>query len=101
MADLNAIYLTALARCAPEHLVREHVTRDMPRNVVAIGKCAGAMLDGVAGRIKVDHAFAAIPEGYPLPRTNAEVHAGGHPCMTRVSFDAGRALLAFVDAHDD
>jgi glycerate-2-kinase len=99
--DWKAIYLTALAHCAPERLVREHVTRDMPRNVVAIGKCAAAMLDGVASRIKIDHAFAAIPEAYPLPRTNAEVHVGGHPHMTRASFEAGRALLTFVDAHDD
>ena len=73
----------------------------MPRNVVAIGKCAGALLDGVAAVHAIDAAFVAIPEGYPLPRTNAEVHAGGHPQMTPASFAAGRALLAFVEKHDD
>ena len=81
--------------------MRERVTGDMPRNVVAIGKCAGALLDGVAGVHPVEHAFVAVPEGYPPPATRAEVHRGGHPHMTRASFDAGRALLAFVDAHDD
>ena len=96
--DLKAIYLTTLERCAPEKLVRPLVTRDMPRNVVAIGKCAGALLDGLPN---VDRAFVAIPEGYKLPKTNAEVHIGGHPQMTRASFDAGRALLQFVDAHRD
>ncbi len=105
--DLKAIYLTALERCAPELLVREHVTSgastrpEMPRNVVAIGKCAGAMLDGVASVHAIEHAFVAIPEGYRLPGVNAEIHIGGHPQMTRASFDAGRALLAFVDAHPD
>ena len=99
--DLKAIYLTALERCAPERLVRERVTQAMPRNVVAIGKCAGAMLDGVASVHEIESAFVAIPEGYRSPSTRAEVHIGGHPQMTRGSFDAGRALLAFVDAHDD
>ena len=73
----------------------------MPRNVVAIGKCAGALLDGVADVLQIEHAFVAIPAGYRLPRTNADVHIGGHPHMTRASFDAGRALLRFVDQHDD
>jgi hydroxypyruvate reductase len=99
--DLKAIYLTTLERCAPEKLVQRVVARDMPRNVVAIGKCAGALLDGVAEVLDVESAFVAIPEGYRLPKTNAEVHIGGHPQMTRASFEAGRALLQFVDAHRD
>jgi len=99
--DLKAIYLTTLERCAPEKLVQPIVTADMPRNVVAIGKCAGALLDGVAAVHPVERAFVAIPEGYKLPRSNAEVHAGGHPQMTKASFEAGRALLKFVDGHRD
>jgi glycerate-2-kinase len=95
---LKDIYAGALAQCAPELLVREHVRPSMPRNVVAIGKCAGAMLDGVAAVHDVAHAFVAIPDGYKLPATRAEVHRGGHPQMTKESFEAGRALLAFVDA---
>ena len=101
MVDLKAIYLTTLTRCAPEALVRPHVDESMPRNVVAIGKCAGALLDGVASVVKIERAFVAIPEGYKLPRTKAEVHVGGHPHMTRASFDAGRALLQFVDRFND
>lgn len=73
----------------------------MPRNVVAIGKCAGGLLDGVAAVIDVESAFVAIPEGYKLPRTRAEVHVGGHPQMTATTFEAGRALLKFVDEHRD
>ena len=99
--DLKAIYLTTLERCAPDVLVREHVSADMPRNVVAIGKCAGALLDGVASVHAIESAFVAVPEGYPLPGVAADVHVGGHPHYTRASFDAGRALLEYVDAHAD
>lgn len=99
--DLQAIYVTALARCAPAILVARHVNGDLPRNVVAIGKCAGAMLDGVANVHRVDNAFVAIPQGYKLPSTPAEVRIGGHPQMTPESFQAGRALLRFVDSHED
>lgn len=99
--NLKEIYITTLARCAPDVLVRAHVDALMPRNVVAIGKCAGGLLDGVASVIDIESAFVAIPEGYKLPRTSAEVHVGGHPHMTRASFDAGRALLRFVDEHRD
>lgn len=99
--DLKAIYLTTLERCAPEALVPRHVDASMPRNVVAIGKCAGAMLDGVAAAHEIENAFVAMPEGYRRPHAKAEVHLGGHPQMTPASFAAGRALLEFVDAHDD
>jgi glycerate 2-kinase len=99
--NLVKVYLETLARCAPDVLVQRHVHPSMPRNVVAIGKCAGALLDGVAAVHAIDAAFVAIPEGYPLPRTNAEVHIGGHPQMTQASFAAGRALLSFVEKHDD
>lgn len=99
--DLRHVYRETLGRCAPERLVRARVDASMPRNVVAIGKCAGALLDGVAAVHDIAHAFVAVPDGYPLPRTRAEVHVGGHPHMTQASFDAGRALLAFVERHDD
>lgn len=112
MTGLREIYRETLRRCAPERLVARRVPAGAPRNVVAIGKSAGALLDA----IDFDEAFAAIPEGYrhpvdrrrPRRRTNdaartpaLHVATGGHPQMTRNSFDAGRALLDFVDAHDD
>ncbi|MDP9190727.1 MAG: DUF4147 domain-containing protein [Acidobacteriota bacterium] len=99
--NLTRIYLETLARCAPDILVQRQVDPSMPRNVVAIGKCAGSLLDGVAAVHPIEAAFVAVPAGYPLPRSNAEVHVGGHPQMTPASFDAGRALLAFVEKHDD
>ncbi|HEV7765818.1 MAG TPA: DUF4147 domain-containing protein, partial [Thermoanaerobaculia bacterium] len=101
LMSLIDIYLETLARCAPDVLVRKHIDASMPRNVVAIGKCAGPLLDGVATVHEIDAAFVALPEGYPPPRANAETHIGGHPHITRASFAAGRALLDFVDAHDD
>ena len=99
--DLKAIYLTSLARCAPDVIVRSFVGPSMPRNIVSIGKCAGPLLDGVASMLDVENAFVAVPDGYRLPATPAEVHIGGHPQMTAASFDAGRALVTFVRAHRD
>ncbi|HYO76832.1 MAG TPA: DUF4147 domain-containing protein, partial [Thermoanaerobaculia bacterium] len=101
MPDLREIYRRALAACAPEAIVQKHVDASMPRNVVAIGKCAGAMLDGVARVLEIESAFVALPHGYRLPETQADVHLGGHPHITPASFAAGRALLEYVDAHDD
>lgn len=99
--DLKEIYLTSLRLCDPELLVQHAIEPSMPRNVVAIGKCAGALLDGARRVHDVEDAFVAIPEGYRLPTSEAEVHVGGHPHMTAASFVAGRALLEFVRTHDD
>jgi glycerate 2-kinase len=120
--ELLALYLETLAACDPERLMRDAARvegaggraqnddgfscalppppSDLPRNVVAIGKCAGPLLDGFGD---YDAAFVAMPQGYrpPRPAPSALVYRGGHPDMTPASFAAGRALLDFVDAHDD
>jgi hydroxypyruvate reductase len=96
--DLKAIYLGALEQCAPERLVRGVWRTEMPRSVVAIGKCAGALLDGIPD---FDDAFVVVPDGYREPAAKARLYKGGHPEITDASFEAGRALLDFVDAHDD
>lgn len=94
--QLKSIYLRTLDACAPERLI--HPTPDMPRAVVAIGKCAGALRDGLDDDVD---AFVAIPEGYRRPKKRAYVVEGGHPGITPASFAAGRQLLDFVDAHDE
>jgi hydroxypyruvate reductase len=101
MADLLAIYLETLRRCAPEPLVRAAMPDDAPRTVVAIGKCAGPLLDGAAAVYGIQHAFVALPAGYPAPKSRATVVAGGHPDLIPESFDAGRRLAEFVDRHDE
>ncbi len=98
MIDLKTIYFRALEACAPERLIARVLQPNMPRNVVAIGKCAGALLDGLS---EFDHALVAIPHGYREPHRRAAVHKGGHPQITSASFAAGRALLDFVDAHEN
>ncbi|MEA2235287.1 MAG: glycerate 2-kinase [Thermoanaerobaculia bacterium] len=95
---LRTIYLRALDACAPERLVRAALTRDMPRHVVAIGKCAGALRDGLDD---VDDAFVAVPDGYRLPLKRSQIAIGGHPEITAASFDAGRQMANFVAAHED
>lgn len=94
---LEQIYRETLNRCAPERLVPKVWRDDFPRTVVAIGKCAGALRDG----IDCDDAFVVIPDGYRKPEKPARVVVGGHPHYTEASFAAGEALLEFVDAHDD
>ena len=96
--QLKTIYLRTLDACAPERLVRAVVTRDMPRNIVAIGKCAGALRDGLDD---VDDALVVVPEGYRLPVRRSQIAIGGHPDITAASFEAGKELRAFVDAHDE
>ena len=78
---LKTIYLRALGTCAPEKLIR--VTPYMPRPVVAIGKCAGALRDGLDNDVD---AFVVIPAGYRRPVKRATVVEGGHPNITPASF---------------
>ncbi len=94
--QLKSIYLRALDACAPERLIRARP--GMPRAVVAIGKCSGALRDGLDDDVD---AFVAIPAGYRKPSKRAHVVEGGHPAITGASFEAGRQLLDFVDAHDE
>jgi glycerate 2-kinase len=107
--DLKAIYFRTLEACAPERLLAGMIPPGMPRTVVAIGKCAGALLDGVP---EYDDALVAIPHGYREPqwgaggprrgrRGSTAIHRGGHPGITEASFAAGRAVVDFVDAHKD
>ena len=96
--DLETIYLRTLEACAPERLVARVLEPDMPRDVVAIGKCAGALLDGLRD---VGDAFVAVPKGYREPKRRAEVHRGGHPQITGASFAAGRAMVEFIDGHEN
>jgi hydroxypyruvate reductase len=96
--QLKSIYIRALDACAPERLVRDVLVADMPRSVVAIGKCAGALRDGVDDDVD---AFVAVPDGYRLPAKKSRIAIGGHPEIDERSFAAGRQLRDFVDAHDE
>jgi hydroxypyruvate reductase len=99
--QLLDVYHRALKLCAPDALVERVADDGMPRDVVAIGKCAGPLLDGFARAVGIRDALVAIPEGYRRPITKCEVVAGGHPDITEASFAAGRRVLEFVGAHDD
>jgi hydroxypyruvate reductase len=98
LEHLKTIYLRTLDACAPELLVRAAITRDMPRDVVAIGKCAGALRDGLDD---VDDALVVVPEGYRMAVKRSRIAIGGHPDITAGSFEAGRKLRDFVDARDE
>jgi glycerate 2-kinase len=101
VVDLELIYRKTLAACAPEVIVRAAVDASMPRNVVAIGKCAGRMVSGV----DFDRGFCVVPRGYPRPdpspSSGLRMTFGGHPDIDDDSFAAGDALVDFVDQCDD
>jgi hypothetical protein len=65
---LKSIYLRTLDACSPERLIR--TTPDMTRSIVAIGKCAGALRDGLDDDVD---AFVTIPSGNRRPRKRAHV----------------------------
>ena len=96
---LAQIYRESLRRAAPGRLVAEVVSNELPAVVVAIGKCAGRLLDGFANVHAVDAAIAVIPRGYPEPSAPCEVHHGWHPDLTEESFEAGEAVRRFVRGH--
>jgi glycerate-2-kinase len=98
---LEEIYRETLDRCAPERLIAKVWRDDFPRAVVAIGKCAGALRDGLPDGIACEEAFVAIPYGYREPKKPSIVAFGTHPNYSEASFEAGRRLLEFVDRHDD
>ena len=100
--DLERIYRETLARCRPEVLVRRVATADLPRNVVAIGKCATGLMEGVAEVIDVERAIVVVPRGYPQPkRPERRIFTGGHPMVDDESFRAGEEIARFVDDCDD
>ncbi|HEX3582187.1 MAG TPA: DUF4147 domain-containing protein [Thermoanaerobaculia bacterium] len=98
---LEEIYRETLDRCSPERPIAKVWREDFPRAIVAIGKCAGALRDGIDCDIDRDKAFVAIPRGYREPRKPAILAVGTHPQYSEASFEAGRRLLEFVDRHDD
>ena len=103
MADLESIYRRTLERCFPKTLIQKAISPDLPRVVVAIGKCAGSLIDGVAAALPIEQSMAVVPHGYPDPewRGSIVVAHGGHPRIDQHSFDAGDALLRFVDGMDE
>lgn len=103
MPDLESIYRQTLERCSPKTLIQKEVSASLPRVVVGIGKSAGPLVDGVAAAMPIEQAMAVIPHGYPDPvwRGSIVVAHGGHPQIDDRSFDAGDALLRFMDGIDE
>jgi len=95
MMNLEQIYRLTLERCDPAKLIADWRSGGPLSTVVAIGKSA-AIIDAIPHAA----AIAAVPAGYPEPRT-CEVVRGGHPDMNADSFEAGRRVVEFVEAHDD
>ena len=99
-ALLKDAYLKALSLVTPERLVSRWIAESGGVDasaVIAIGKCAAGMIEGLPSALR-RNVFAAVPRGYPRPRSGVgvEVFTGGHPLPDDESLAAGSALLRFV-----
>ena len=100
--DLLAIYQAALdavngRHCVARYLRDNEAMINRPVHVIAIGKAAVSMSEGVLDVLggNIADAFVATKLGYgaPLPWT---VYEGGHPLPDESSLEAGVALLNYV-----
>jgi len=99
---LRSVFDRTLDRCDPAVLTEAAVRRfpsEESVDVISLGKCAAAMLDGATRVLKIRRSFVCVPEGYPVPAVSSETCIGSHPGMSARSFEAGDALLRFLD-HD-
>jgi len=72
--------------------------------VVAIGKAAHAMLDGLKTILPRDFSFAGIasaPSAPVTPRSAIQYFIGGHPIPNEDSWSAARAILEMLSACDN
>jgi glycerate 2-kinase len=72
--------------------------------VVAIGKAAHAMLDGLRASLPNDFSFAGIvsaPVSPAKPHPGIQYFTGGHPIPNEDSWNAAKAILQMLSGCDD
>jgi glycerate 2-kinase len=73
-------------------------------HVVAIGKAAHAMLDGLRASVPRDFSFAGIvsaPVSPAKPYPGIQYFTGGHPIPNEDSWNAAKAILQMLSGCDD
>ena len=91
----------SLLRCGPADIDLSHLKKV---RVVAIGKAAHAMLDGLKAILPRDFSFAGIasaPSAPVTPRSAIQYFIGGHPIPNEDSWSAARAILEMLPACDN
>ena len=90
----------SLLRCGPATIDLSQFKRI---RVVAIGKAAHAMLDGLRASLPRDFSFAGIASG-PVapakPHPGIQYFIGGHPIPNEDSWNAAKAILEMLSACD-
>ena len=90
----------SLLRCGPATIDLSQFKRI---RVVAIGKAAHAMLDGLSASLPRDFSFAGIASG-PVapakPHPGIQYFIGGHPIPNVDSWNAAKAILEMLSACD-
>jgi glycerate 2-kinase len=91
----------SLLRCGAEAI---DLSQFKTIRVVAIGKAAHAMLDGLRACLPRDVSFAGIasaPVSPAKPHPHIQYFIGGHPIPNEGSWDAAKAILEMLSACDD
>jgi hydroxypyruvate reductase len=91
----------SLLRCGPATIDLSHFAKV---RVVAIGKAAHAMLDGLKAILPRDFSFAGIasaPVAPAAPQPGVQYFIGGHPIPNEDSWSAARAILEMLSACDN
>ena len=88
-------------RCAPAAIDLSHFKKV---RVVAIGKAAHAMLDGLKAILPRDFSFAGLasaPVAPATPQPGVQYFIGGHPIPNEDSWNAAKAILEMLSACDN
>jgi len=91
----------SLLRCGPAAIDLSHFKKV---RVVAIGKAAHAMLDGLIVILPRDFSFAGIasaPVAPATPQPAIQYFIGGHPIPNEDSWNAAKAILEMLSACDN
>ncbi|HEX4535872.1 MAG TPA: DUF4147 domain-containing protein [Candidatus Acidoferrum sp.] len=91
----------SLLRCGSAAIDLSHFKRV---RVVAIGKAAHAMLDGLKAILPQDFSFAGIASAPVAPVTaqsGVQYFIGGHPIPNEDSWNAAKAILEMLSACDN
>jgi len=86
--------------CAGKHFDLGHYKQI---KIIALGKAAPAMAEGLVGILAPDFAPAGIvvtPAPPPRPLNNFQVFVAGHPVPNEQSFAAARAILEMIRESD-
>jgi glycerate 2-kinase len=97
-ALLESAFRHALAETSPEYLVQQHLPREKPSLILAIGKASIPMLQGALEKFP-DVPYLVTPPSYAEPFSgHGEYLAGTHPVPSEASEKAAERALGLASS---